>query len=190
MSDVLEKPDNQVLSHYETVYCPGERDLVVLLFEALGLRVHDDGGKYVSGFVGEAASGNAVENAVFASEITPEHWDFEQVLSAELQQPHLAGRSQAYLEALKAAPQNRPHFGIAFTSLKSWTAAVERVQRAVAEQPKLKGRAELASKFYPGSPGAQTDYLHHAFVHTDIIGTSCLALGLIIELQFYERHPS
>src|SRR6218665_1681063 len=189
MSNVMErKPDNQVLSHYETVYRPGERDLVVLLFEALGLRIMDEG-KYVSGFVGQAASGNAVENAIFASEITPEHWDFEQVLTAELQQPHLAGRSQAYVQALKAAPQNRPHFGIAFSSLDSWTAAVERVQRAIEEQPRLMGRAELASKFYPGSPGAQTDYLHHAFIHTDIIGTSCLALGLIIEFQFYERHP-
>lgn len=183
-----ERPSYTVLSHFETVYRPGERELAELLFKALGLRV-TEAGKYVLGFVGDTASGNLLENSITASEVTPEHWEFEQALDKELQRPELASLSASYLHALKTAPQNRPHFGLAYSSLESWTAAVEGFKRALAEHPELQGRAELASKFVPGSPGAQTDYLHHAFIHTDIVGTSCLSMGIIIEFQHYARNP-
>jgi hypothetical protein len=183
------RPEYTVLSHFETVYRPGERALASQLFEALGLKVVDSG-KYVLGFVGDTASGNLLENSITTSEVTPEHWAFEQVLDKELQRPEVAELSQTYLQALKTAPQNRPHFGIAYSSLESWSAAVDGFQRAVEAHPELKGRAQIASKFVPGSPGAQTDYLHHAFIHTDIIGTSCLSLGLIIEFQHYAENPT
>ena len=106
------------------------------------------------------------------------------------QRPDVAALSASYLEALKSKPQNRPHFGMAYSSIESWTAAVEGFQRCLDDHPELKGRAEIASKFVPGSPGAQTDFLHHAFIHTDIIGAACLPLGVIIELQHYARNPT
>lgn len=178
-----------ILSHFETVFRPGERDLAALLFNALGLGVSNVG-KYVIGFVGTPASGNGFENSITASEVTPEHWEFEQVLEKEMQRPDIAAASATYLQALKTKPQNRPHFGMAYASLESWNEAVEGFEQALEKHPELKGRAEIASKFVPGSPGAQTDFLHHAFIHTDIIGTACLPLGMIIELQHYARNPT
>ena len=178
-----------ILSHFETVYRPGERELASLLFEAIGMDVKE-AGKYVIGFVGKPASGNGYENSITASEITPEHWEFEQVLEKEMQRPEVAALGASYLNALKTKPQNRPHFGLAYSSLESWTEAVEGFEKFVEAHPDLKGRAEIASKFTPGSPGAQTDFLHHAFIHTDIIGTACLPLGVIIELQHYGRNPT
>ena len=181
-------PSKGVLSHFELVHRPGERENAVALFDALGLRVVESG-PYVMGFIGPAANGNSVENMIAASEITPEHWEFEQVLDRELRRPEIASLSETYKEALKARPQNRPHFGFAYDSYEEWAGTLERIEKAVEERPELKGRARLASKFVPGGPGAQTDYLHHAFIHTDIVGTGCLSLGTIIELQYYARHP-
>ncbi len=178
-----------IISHFETVYRPGERGLDLSLLEALGLEVTESG-KYVVGFVGKPASGNGYENSVTASEITPEHWEFEQALDEQMQRPEVAKLGQSYLKALKSKPQNRPHFGFAYSSLESWTAALDGFQKALDNRPELRGRAEVASKFVPGSPGAQTDFLHHAFIHTDIIGTACLSLGVIIELQYYGRNPT
>lgn len=178
----------RALSHFETVYRPGDRDRVKALFDALGLQVAEMG-KYVAGLIPQRAGANPLENAVFASEITPEHWEFEQVLAEELRRPHLASRSAAYLRQLKTTPQSRPHFGIAFSSLDDWTAAVAKARSMIASDQDLQGRAELSSEFRPGSPGAQTDFLYHAFIHTDIIGTGLLSLGLIIELQHYSRRP-
>lgn len=183
-----DRPDYTILSHFETVYRPGERALAAQLFKALGLSVSESG-KYVLGFVGDTASGNLFENSITASEVTPEHWEFEQVLDKELNRPEIASLREKYVRALKTAPQNRPHFGLAFSSLESWKAALAGFERALEEHPELKGRAEIASKFVPGSEGAQTDYLHHAFIHTDIIGATGLSLGLIIEFQHYARNP-
>ncbi len=174
----------RILSHFETVYRPGERDLAMKLFRALGLETSEIQ-SYVIGFVGAPGLGNEFENTITASEVTPEHWAFEQRLDEQLQKPEIAELSANYLEALKTRPQNRPHFGLAYSTLEAWTEAVEGFERALEENPELKGRASLASKFTPGSPGAQTDYLHHAFIHTDIVGTACLPLGVIIELQHY-----
>ena len=182
------KSDYIILSHFETVYRPGERALAADLFKALGLEVADSG-KYVLGFVGNPPSGNLFENSITASEVTPEHWAFEQVLDRELKRPEIAELSETYLKALKTAPQNRPHFGLAFSSLETWQAAVDHFQRTVDETPTLQGRAEIASKFTP-TTGAQVDYLHHAFIHTDIIGATGLSLGIIIEFQHYARNPT
>lgn len=184
----MDRPAYKMLSHFETVYRPGERDLAKSLFKALGLDLMESG-KYVVGFVGDTVSGNGFENSITASEVTPEHWEFEQVLDKELQRPEIAALSQSYLHALKTAPQNRPHFGIAYSSLDSWQTALDGFERTLEEHPELKGRAQVASKFVPGSPGAQTDYLSHAFIHTDIIGSSCLSLGIIIEFQHYGKNP-
>ena len=179
----------RILSHFEMVYRPGERDLAKSFLKALGLDVTESG-KYLVGFVGTPASGNGYENSITASEVTPEHWEFEQALEKEMQRPDLAGLSASYLRELKSKPQNRPHFGMAYSSLDSWNASVEGFQEALDRHPELKGRAEIASKFVPGSPGAQTDFLHHAFIHTDIVGFACLPLGVVIELQHYARNPT
>ena len=87
---------------------------------------------------------------IAASEITPEHWEFEQVLDRELRRPEIASLSETYKEALKARPQNRPHFGFAYDSYEEWAGTLERIEKAVEERPELKGRARLASKFVPG----------------------------------------
>lgn len=173
----------RILSHFETVYRPGDRQLALTLFKALGLEVSEIQ-KYVIGFVGMPGLGNEFENTITASEVTPEHWAFEQVLDKELRRPELAELSASYLDALKSRPQIRPHFGMAYSTIDLWAEAVAGFERALEDHPELKGRASLASKFSPDSPGGQPQ-LHHAFIHTDIVGTSCLSLGLIIELQHY-----
>lgn len=182
--------DNQksrrVLSHIETVYRPGERHLALLLLNSLGLKVIETQG-YILGFIDERAETNHLENMISASEITPEHWKFEQTLTDVIQRPEISELSSSYQQALKRQPQNRPHFGMAFSSLSEWEAVVEKVKLTIEEHPELRDRLELASLFKPGDPGSQSDYLQHAFIYTNIIGISCLSLGIVIELQYYLR---
>ena len=180
----------RALSHLEAVYRPGDRELVKSLFDALGLQVVEMG-KYIAGLIDTPPSGNPVENALFASEITPEHLIFEDALDKALSQPELTDAGSSYLRALKSEPQCRPHLGIAFSSMEKWEQSVALIQAKTEDAASpLHGRAELTSKFRPGTPGAQTDFLHHAFVYTDLIGTTGLSLGMIIELQHYASNPS
>lgn len=174
----------RVLSHIETVYRPGERHLVLLLLNGLGLKIEETHG-YILGFIDERTETNHLENMISASEITPEHWKFEQALTAAINRPELAELSTSYQHALKTQPQTRPHFGMAYSSMTEWEATVERIRRMLEEHPELRGRIELASLFKPGDPGSQSDYLQHAFIYTNVIGSSCLSLGLVIELQYY-----
>ena len=179
--------NRRVLSHIEMVYRPGERDLALRLFEVLGLTISESHG-YILGFIDDGALGNLLENMLSVSEITPEHWAFEQALAENLQRPEFAARGEAYRQAIRKAPQVRPHMGIADASRGAWQAAGEWVRRATEDYPELRGRLEIACQFRPGDPGSQSDYLEHAFINTDIVGTSCLALGHCIELQHYLRH--
>jgi len=178
----------RVLSHVETVYRPGENHLARLLLDSLGLKVVETHG-YILGFIDEATETNPLENMISASEITPEHWEFEQKLAEVINRPELTELSTSCKDALKRQPQNRPHFGMAYTSQAQWESVIERVKRTIKENPELQGRVELANVFKPGDAGSQSDMLQHAFIYTDIIGTSCLSLGIVIELQNYLRRP-
>lgn len=171
---------DRMLNHVEMAYRPGERELAKLVFELLGCEHRDSGGPFLSVRV-DPATGDFLDNAIYASEVTPEQWGFEQTLARSLDGE--AGRS--YLELLARAPQRAFHFGIGFAALESWEAAVARIADAGDNHPELGGRIGVRAVFRPGDPGSFGDTFVQAFVHTDVVAAGFLTIGQHIELQHY-----
>lgn len=170
-------------NHVELVYRPGERKLTQRLFELLGREVVDNGSAWlrVDGL------------KLFASEVTPEQWAFEQRLGEMLKSAASDPAVATYLAALKRAPQHYCHFGIGVATMAEWEMLVERVRTASKDDPELRGRVEVASVFRPGDPGSYGDSFVQAFIRTDVFSSGLLSMGQTFELQHYfcyeEAHP-
>ena len=176
MTDPAPHALNHALNHVELVYRPTERELAKRVFEVLGCRPVDRGGTWFTSFV-DAAGADWSNNVLYASEVTPEQWAFEQTLATE------APQRAAYLTRLQREPQRSCHFGIRLADAAALEAACERVREA-GDDGELAGRIRLAGVFRPGDPGAVADTMVQAFVWTDVIASGLLTLGQHIELQW------
>jgi len=164
------------LNHVELVYRPTERALAKRVFEVLGCRPVDRGGTWFTSFV-DANGTDWSNNVLYASEVTPEQWAFEQTL------PAATPERESYLGRLQREPQRSCHFGIRLTDETALDAACDRVRQAGTEG-ELAGRIRLAGVFRPGDPGAVAETMVQAFVWTDVVATGLLTLGQHIELQW------
>ncbi len=182
MSPQMLAERSKLLNHVELLYRPGERHLVGKAFEALGCDVLDiPGQRYLIIRVDKEKPDNR-DNVVYASEVSPEQWQFEQLLQERLgKKDPLAKAFDAYSHLLKRHPQNATHFGIRFGSVGLWEETIERVKAI--KSPPLAGRLFINAVIRPGSPGSISESICQAFVKTDIFAASFLCLGQHIELQ-------
>ena len=165
------------LNHIELVYRPTERELAKRVFELLGCRPVDRDGTWFTSFV--AANGaDWANNVLYASEVTPEQWAFEQAV------PTATPEAAAYFGRLRREPQRSCHFGIRLADEATLDATCERVRRAGTDGGELAGRIRLAGVFRPGDPGAVAETMVQAFVWTDVVASGLLTLGQHIELQW------
>jgi hypothetical protein len=165
----------------EFVYRPGERDLVLALFDVLGFHPHDEhSGIFLLGFIDLNAP---ADNFVAGSEVRPEQWAFDEALAQALRDEPLAGAFARYQELLTRDPQWGMHVGIRFDSFEEWETTVQRVRDVAVHAPTLAGRVKLRGVYNPGDPDSVSDVLHQAFVWTDVIASGSLALGQQLELQ-------
>lgn len=172
------------LNHVEFVHRPGERDLVFALFDLLGLKteVMPDG-EVILGIVDPATFKKVNnDNLLAGREVRPEQWTFDQALAEALLHEPLASAYKGHRELLLRRPQWAMHFGINFSSLGKWEAAVARVNDVERHAPVLSGRARLCAVFRPGDP-ERMSIVHQAFVWTDVIACGSLAFGQNIELS-------
>ena len=180
--DILDD-QGRLLNHVELVYAPGERALAAQFFETLGCRVVDNGGAWLAAKIGDESS-DLRNNVLYASEVTPEQWRFEQALRRAAGAGELAAAEASYRALLAERPQLAPHFGIRYASPALWEQTIDRL-RALGGGA-LTGRIEVSGVFTPGKsrPGPDdTDVLMQAFVKTDLAATGLLTLGQHIELQ-------
>jgi hypothetical protein len=173
----------RALNHVELVYAPGERPLARALFELLGFDVRDSGGPFLTGMI-QNGQGDFANNALYASEVTPEQWGLEQALRAEVADGALTGPAADYLATLRAHPQRSCHFGIRYPTVDDHEAALDRIAHVGDHAPELLGRVSLSGVFRPGDPGSYTDTMTQAFVRTDVVASGLLAFGQHIELQW------
>jgi hypothetical protein len=183
-------PGARRLNHVEMVYRTGERALAARVFGLLGLRVVDHGGTWVSALV-DPAIADLINNACYASEVTPEQAALEEALTEAINgvggQPNprdVGSAARAYLARLRSEPQRSFHFGIRFFERDDFDATLERV-RAAATDPALGGRVTVAGVFRPDDPGTYAPNMIQAFVHTDVVAAGILAFGQHIELQWH-----
>lgn len=171
----------RLLNHLEMVYRPGERHLVTKLFTALGCTVIDTGGTHLG------ISVNPTEefprnNALYASEVTPEQWALEQLLQKALEGGSALSAAYAgYEEKFRRHPQMTSHFGIRFPSFDAVEQVVSHLQDNL--DAELRGRVQLKAIFRPGGPGSYSDSVMQAFIKTDIAASGLITFGQHIELQ-------
>jgi hypothetical protein len=175
----------QQLNHVELVYRPGERALAARLFELLGFRVMDRGGMFLSAFI-DAGTSDFLNNALYASEVTPEQWALDRALLDDFDGDQPVGAAaRAYLDRLTHEPQRSFHFGIRYPDLDQLEATLAAIEAAGRDDPELGGRVSVSGVFRPGDPGAYTDVMVQAFVKTDVVAAGLLALGQHVELQWH-----
>jgi hypothetical protein len=173
----------KALNHVELVYAPGERPLARALFEILGCDIHDSGGPFLSAKIAPGQT-DLVNNAMYASEVTPEQWALEQALRDALDGGVLAGPGGDYVANLEAHPQRSCHFGIRYPTAEDLDTTLDRIEHVAEHTPELAGRVSVSGVFRPGDPGSYTDTMTQAFIRTDVIASGLLAFGQHIELQW------
>jgi hypothetical protein len=171
----------RLLNHLEMVYRPGERHLVNKLFTALGCMVNDTGHTHMGIAVG-ATDKFGLNNALYASEVTPEQWALEQQLQKALEgKSELAAAYSGYEEKFRRSPQLTSHFGIRYPSFDGLERTLAHLENEL--DPELKGRVQIKGIFRPGDPGSLSDFIMQAFIKTDIAASGLITFGQHIELQ-------
>lgn len=178
------------LNHTEVIYAPGDRALAKDLFRAIGCRVLDPqeeegppelgpaAGPYLIIFVDPTAT-DLIDNVMYASEVTPAQWAFEQELRTVLdERPPLAEARRQYVDMFRAIPQAMTHFGVALSE-PELDAALARIR----SHPGLAERVTISGPYRPGEEGSVDPRVIQAFLHTDIVSSNVLAIGQQIELQ-------
>jgi len=174
------------LTHVELVYRPGERDLAKRVFELLGCRPVDRGGVFFTSFVDPEGEDYGT-NVLYASEVTPAQWAFEQALAGAAE---VADPMADYLAHLRQHPPQSFHFGFAVPTTAELDERVEVIRGAGEQDPELAGGIAVVGVYRPDDPGAYTDTMIQAFVWTDVVAAGLLTLGQHLEMQWRSRPGS
>jgi hypothetical protein len=176
-----------VLSHIEVTYRPGERQLAIDLFEALGCKTYDTetksltGSTYIS--VHPDPADRSLDNVLYISEMTGEQCGLEKLLREKIEAD--ADLRQAR-EAYRALAGDRP-FGLCHIAIRY--PDFETLERVLAEveqrlTPELRARSSL--KIFRQGDCEEIGWNSiQAFVYTDIATSGISAFGQIYELSAY-----
>jgi hypothetical protein len=179
-----------LLSHVETLYRPGDRDIALELVEALGCAVTDTGFKADNGSTFLAVhpnihDKNVTDNVFYMSEMTAEHAALEMHLQSLADtDTRLATALVGYRAKARDRPFGIPHFALRYANL----ADVEAVEKRLAGAVSLPLRQRVAMRVFE-QPGDEqlVARVVQSFVYQDVIVSGCFLLGQLIELQV---HPA
>jgi hypothetical protein len=174
---------DRFLNHVELVYRPGERELAKRVLSLFGCNVVDRGGTFFSAMV-EPTVSDFVNNALYASEMTPQQAELEAALSGALAEG-AADAGDAYRSHLRSVPQRSCHFGIRWPDLDALESQLECIAESGRDDPDLAGRVGVSAVFRPGEPGSLTETMLQAFVHTDVVASGLVLFGQHVELQWH-----
>lgn len=177
------------LNHVEFAHRPGEGDLAVTLFEALGLhcRVIDTPpyGQYIVVSLDGSPHG---ENDMFASAAEPEQLALEDAFAGAIavEGSPLARAAGGFRHLQREKAFRAAHFGLRMpgvAALDTVIAALDALARGT-----LAGRLDLGFTMERSHAEARaTDSpMKQIWVWTDVISTGLLTVGQQIELQAYD----
>lgn len=180
-----------VLSHTEAIYRPGDRDLAIAFFEALGCKTYDTGTLSLSGktyvSVHPDPGNRGLDHVIYLSEMTPEQCQLEQVLRSRIEEDdEVAGARSGYRRLATEKPFGLSHIAIRYPDFPS----LERVLDGLEDRltPETKQRSTLRV-FRPGDSEDITWESVQAFVYTDIAVAGITLFGQIYELSAYGPFP-
>ena len=180
----------RMVNHLATFYQPGEQHLAVKVYQALGCRVSDTTfGPGNEGLVihVEPDQEDLVNNVIYAAEVTPVQWQFEQELRGALGEREALARAFATYGAQREnQPESVTHFGLRYASFAKLEQALKQLEEDL--DPELHGRLKVAQVCHlPAGTSFLTEDVISAFVVTDVIAAGLLTLGQTIELQAQQR---
>jgi hypothetical protein len=173
-----------------TFYQPGEQHLAVKVYEALGCRVSDTTfGERNQGLVihVEPDDDDPVNNVIYAAEVSPVQWQFEQELRGAIgEREPLAKAFTTYGAQREHQPESVTHFGIRYSSFAKLKNALKQIAEDL--DPELHGRLKVVQVSHlPAGTSFLTEDVISAFVVTDVVAAGLLTLGQTIELQAQQR---
>lgn len=177
-----------LLNHIEAVYRPGERQLAIDLFEALGCATADTGvmsetgSSYVSVHPDPGDCNH--DNVIYLGEMAGEQLRLEDLLREQSERDAVL---RATLGDFRRSAHERPfghaHIAVRYPSFESLQQVLDGIEERLT--PALKPRVTI-NVFRPGDHEEVGPNSIQAFVHTDIVGCGLLAAGQLLELAAYK----
>lgn len=172
-----------LMNHLNTVYRPGERDLVIALARALGLTVVEiplsETHSMIAGHI-NADDPDILNNVVYFFEMSPTQARLEATVRDRLDKdPELKAAVADYHATAAQQPDSTPHIGLQLRSNEQLDAIKENLGNL--DQP-LRDRVQVTEM---PSYGVVADFpdMRQVFVHTDVFTAGSGAYGQVIELQ-------
>lgn len=176
-----------VLSHVEAIYRPGDRQLAIDLFEALGCKIYDTGTRSPAGStyisVHPDPDDRSHDNALYLSEMPAEQLGLDELLRGRIEtDEELRASLDRYQEMAHERPYGLSHVAIRYPTFE----CIEQVLNNFEAQltPALKSRLTL-KVFRPGDNDELGPDSIQAFLYTDIAVAGISAFGQVIELSAY-----
>lgn len=179
--------NDAVMSHVEAAYRPGERQLAIALFEAMGCKTYETdamglaGSTYVSVHPDPAERG--MDNVLYLSEMTDQQSRLEDVLR---QRVETDDELRAARDAYRALAGEKP-FGLAHIALRYPSYEVlERVLAGLEARLTAEMKARSTIRIFRPGDAAEIQWESiQAFIYTDIAVAGISAFGQVYELSAY-----
>ena len=189
---VTSTSNGAVLSHTEAIYRPGDRELAIGFFEALGCKTYDtdtlslSGKTYVSVHPDPGAE-RGLDHVIYLSEMTAEQRQLEQVLRVKIEEDGEMGSARSqYLRLATEKPFGLSHIAIRYPDFASLEQVLEGLEDRLT--PEMKQRSTIRV-FRPGDSADITWESVQAFIYTDIAVAGISVFGQIYELSAYGAFP-
>jgi hypothetical protein len=177
------------LNHVEFAHRPGEGDLAVSLFEALGCScTRIDTPPYGAYIVVSLDGSPHGQNDMFASQAEPEQLALEDALQSQIAADAggIGKAAVGYRSLQRDKAFRATHVGMRMPSVTALDAVIERL--AALAEGEMAGRLELGFMMERSLEEARaTDTpVKQIWVWSDVISTGLLAVGQQFELQAYD----
>ena len=163
------------LTHVELLHAPGERALAARVFELLGCTVSDSGRHWFTAFI-DTNLRDYANNSFYASEAPAEQLAIEAAMADSV---------EGWIDMVRAAPQNSPHFGVRVGTVEEHRSIVDNIRNASENDGELRGRIEVLGEFLHDAPDAIATNMDQAFIWTNVVASGPLRLGQVIEVQWH-----
>lgn len=179
---------SNVLSHIEVVYRPGERDLAIALFEAMGCKTYETdtknpaGVSYISAHPDPDVRGQ--DDVFYISEMPPVQAALEGLLRQRIEtDDELRAARDNYRAMADTQPFGLSHVALRYPTFESLEAVLAGLEAKLT--PELKSRVIL-KVFRPGdSDDIKWGETIQAFIYTDIAVAGGSMFGQVYELASY-----
>lgn len=176
-----------VLSHVEAIYRPGDRQLAIDLFEALGCKIYDTGTRSPAGSTYISVHPNpddrSHDNALYLSEMPAEQLGLDELLRRRIEtDEELRSTLDSYHGMANERPYGLSHVAIRYPTFECLEQVLKDFEKRLT--PAMKARLTL-KVFRPGDNDELGPDSVQAFIYTDIAVAGISAFGQVIELSAY-----